>query len=83
MIQFLATYWWAFLIAAVLFGFLAGLNQVRRMKRMVGGFGSTFDDGFDGFTKGLGTLVLFGLLASVSTVLTVIGVVVAIINHVK
>lgn len=76
--NFLATYWWVFLILMFFCYALVMANQLKRMKRIV----SLDGEGF-GMFKGMFSLFLFGLVGSLSGVLFVIGGIVAIIRAVK
>lgn len=66
--QFLGDNWWLFLISFLTLGFLAFLNQIKRMKRLMS------EGDFD-ITKGLPVLAAFALGAAASFILMVIGLI--------
>ena len=73
--DFLATYWWAFLVVAILCVATALGLQLRNMKKLSEGDGNIFGR--------FAFVAVFMLAGGVNFLLTAIGVVVAIINHSK
>jgi 1,4-dihydroxy-2-naphthoate octaprenyltransferase len=77
--NFLANFWWLFLILAVVCMMIALLNQIGRMKRISNL--TAFGDARSGFLQGLVPFVLAGLGASVFGLLAIVGIIVAIVRH--
>jgi hypothetical protein len=71
--SFLASHWWLFLIAFIGFSAVAIINQIKRMKAIWSG--KVFDSGGESFFKGLGLMMICGLIGGVNFFLFVIGVI--------
>lgn len=87
--NFLEHYWGLFLFLAIVFDALALINQLKRMKRMFRGVADVslrgdlvagIEDTASGFFSGLIQLVFYAMIGGVSTILFIIGVVLAIIH---
>lgn len=79
--EFIATYWWVWLIGTFVCFAVTMFNQINRIRRMHRDFDS--NSGFDGFTKGLFVFAIGGLGSAVFGILFLIGVVIQIINYAK
>ncbi len=88
--DFIAQYWWLWLIGLLIFGGLMTINQRRRVRGMMrpmsnfpsnlsfGEFDKSFQQAADSFQKGFGSMMLFWVLFVASGVLLLISVVVNI-----
>mgnify|MGYP001572676652 CR=1 FL=1 len=85
--NFIANYWFVWLIVAVLCTAYSFHNQIHRAKRMISGQPSspfvTNDPFNNDFFAGLGLLVTVELAATIFWIFFVVGVIVKIVEHLK
>jgi hypothetical protein len=91
--EFIATYWWAWLAITVICTAYCWFNQVRRVKGMFGSVtkaindpgrmspGDLIDAPFKSFFAGLAPMIAAGIAASASGILLVIAVILHIIRY--
>ena len=72
--EFIANYWWVFLIIWIISLAYTISNQIERMKRMM----NTENDDFSSFFKGIYGLAIGVIISSVSFVLFVVGSIIKI-----
>ncbi|MDO8521478.1 MAG: hypothetical protein Q7S52_05160 [bacterium] len=80
--QFIASYWYLWLILMIVFGGYAMYNQLRRMKSMTRSFfgSNSAAEGLVGvhqsFFSGMGKMIVAGVIASISSFLLLIAIVI-------
>ncbi|HYD93636.1 MAG TPA: hypothetical protein VEB18_04275 [Candidatus Paceibacterota bacterium] len=80
--DFIATYWYVWAIVLVISIVYATINQVGRFKRVSASIESGSADGaFGNVTKGMGSLVIAGLISWASGILLLIAIVIHAIRY--
>lgn len=82
---FIGEHWCLWLVLAIIFIGLITLNWVGRMKQMTRATGLGYTTKFESFRSGLEIfmIIIFGMIASVSSLLLMISIVVNLITHAK
>jgi len=71
--QFLASYWFVFLMVAFVLVALAMINQFKRITRMLSGLDTFFD--------GVGSMIVMMLGGFISGILAIIGIIAALVDY--
>jgi hypothetical protein len=76
--------WWVWLLAMLIFGVYAALNQLKRMKGMMkDGLSGNIDDSFKSFFSGIIPLLLSTAISGACAVLLAISIIINLFHYLK
>jgi len=82
--DFIATYWWLWLIGMLVCYGIAVYSQLQRMKRLQNSvFSKRMEDTQKEFTKGMGTMMLAGLAGAGFMIVLLLSIVLNVIIYIK